>query len=631
MNELLRVLSVSPKLHLGNPLANVEEHIAALGECGGNNDVDIVLFPELSLTGYTCGDYFTSGELIERTERAIRVLIEATASFDQLVIFGAPIQCQGRLFNCAIVAHKGRAVAVIPKTHLPNYNEFYDVRWFRSCKDLSPQSVIKIAGRAVPIGQCVLRVGDNYRLGVEVCEDLWSNAAVSDELFRNGAHVVVNLSASNETIGKAQYRRKLVEMASARNLGGYCYCSSNSGESSSELVFSGHKLSAELGKVLTDDLDFQNQTSSSVTEFDIQKIDFERQRINTYVSNSTLPTIHVEKAAQHRHEKLFPESPTPFVPKHPQAMIEVHQTLDNILKYALIRRIQHTDCSRVVIGISGGLDSTLALLALVSAYRCIGRDCRDILAVSMPGPGTGRRTRENARSLAECFGCDFREIDITLATEEHLKDIKPEKIEFDRTYENIQARFRTLYLMNLANETGGIVLGTGDLSEAALGWCTYSGDHISMYHINTGIPKTLVKFMVSEYAALPEYSAAKAILLDIIDTPISPELLPVGSEELQQKTESIVGDFLLNDYFLFNLLRYRFSYQKLLVTAMQTFAGRFSSAEIEETLDSFMSRFFTNQFKRNNATEGPKVGSVSLSPRGDWRMPSDMSWVKGNK
>lgn len=631
MNHLVRILSISPKLHLGQPMANVVAHVEALTEVALGSDTDVVLFPELSITGYSCGDYFTSSELIESSERAVQQLIEATTAFDQVVVFGAPIQYVGGLYNCAVVAHEGEVLAVIPKTHLPNYNEFYDVRWFRAATNLPPEAVVSIAGRSVPIGQCILSVGDAYCLGVEICEDLWSNASVSDELFRNGAHVVLNLSASNETVGKAQYRRKLIEISAARNLGGYCYCSSNSGESSSELVFSGHKLSAELGKVLTDHLDFQDKMSFCATEFDIQKIDFERRRINTFTSDSTLPIIHVSKEAKFRSEKLFPEPAAPFVPQHPQAMVEVHQTLDNILKYALIRRIQHTKIAKVVIGISGGLDSTLALLVLVSAYRCMGRSCEDILAVSMPGPGTGRRTRENAEALARCFGCDFREIDITPATEEHLKDIKPEEIEFDRTYENIQARFRTLYLMNLANEMGGIVLGTGDLSEAALGWCTYSGDHISMYHINTGIPKTLVKFMVAEYAALPEYLEAKAILLDVIDTPISPELLPVGSDELQQKTELIVGDFLLNDYFLFNFLRYRFSYQKLLATALQTFAGRFSSAEIEETLDGFMSRFFANQFKRNNSTEGPKVGSVSLSPRGDWRMPSDMSWVKEEK
>jgi NAD+ synthase (glutamine-hydrolysing) len=628
MNHLLRVLSISPKLHLGRPLENLAQHVDAIEKTVSKNDAEIILFPELSITGYTCGDYFTNSELIDRSAIAVERLVEATRSIDQLIVFGAPIKHYSGLYNCAIIAFKGRAIAAIPKTHLPNYNEFYDVRWFRSERNLPDESTVMIGRDAVPLGQRLLKIEGDFIFGVEICEDLWSNDAISDELFKNGAHVVLNLSASNELVGKAQYRRKLIEMSSAKNLGGYCYCSSNSGESSSELVFSGHKLSAELGKLLTDQVDFQDSMSWSLTEFDLQKIEYERSRINTFRTCRSIPVGYVETKVQHRLKKLFPEPATPFIPRDQQAIYDVHATLDNILKYGLIRRLKHTGCKKIVIGVSGGLDSTLALLTLVSACRTMGRDCSDILAVSMPGPGTGSRTRRNAQSLSALLDCDFREISIIQPVEEHLRQVRSVSNKFDRTYENIQARFRTLYLMNLANDVDGIVLGTGDLSESALGWCTYSGDQISMYHINTGIPKTLVKFMVAEYAKLPDFKNAKGVLLDIIDTPISPELLPVSSDELHQRTELIIGDFLLNDFFLFNFLRYRFSYTKLLATARQTFEGKFSDSEIEKTLDGFMSRFFTNQFKRNNSTEGPKVGSVSLSPRGDWRMPSDMIWVK---
>jgi NAD+ synthase (glutamine-hydrolysing) len=628
MNHLLRVLSISPKIHLGRPLENLIEHIDAIKKAAYKKDMEIILFPELSITGYTCGDYFTSSELIENSALAVERLVEATKSFDQLIIFGAPIRHYSGLYNCAVIAFNGRVIATIPKTHLPNYNEFYDARWFRSERDLPDESTVMIGKEAVPMGQRLLKLEGNFIIGVEICEDLWSNEAVSDKLYKNGAQVVLNLSASNEIVGKAQYRRKLIEISSARNLGGYCYCSSNSGESSSELVFSGHKLSAELGKILTDNVDFQDSMTWSLSEFDLQKIETERNRINTFMSCRSIKVVCVEKKIPDRSKKIFPEPATPFIPIERQAISDVHATIDNILKYGLIRRINHTGCKKVVIGISGGLDSTLALLALVSAYRTIGKDCSDILAVSMPGPGTGSRTRRNAQSLAASFGCNFREISIVRPVEEHLKEIGLANNKFDRTYENIQARFRTLYLMNLANEADGIVLGTGDLSESALGWCTYSGDHISMYHINAGIPKTLVKFMVAEYAERPYFEKARRVLFDIIDTPISPELLPVSSDELHQRTELIIGDFLLNDFFIYNFLRYRFSYEKLLLTACQTFEGRFSDLEIRNTLDGFMSRFFSNQFKRNNSTEGPKVGSVSLSPRGDWRMPSDMSWKK---
>lgn len=625
MDNLLNILSVSPKLYLGDPEKNSKIHLSCLRDYSEYTP-DIILFPELSLTGYTCGDYFRNMGFIDQCKDAAECLVRETHDIPRVFIFGCPIIFDQKLYNCAIVAFKGKVIGIVPKTYLPNYNEFYEVRWFDSGKNIEEGATVSFDNVEICFGQRIFEFDTEERFGIEICEDLWSNEPVSDKLFRNGAHVVLNLSASNELIGKADYRRQLVMASSARNVGAYFYCSSNSGESSSESIFSGHKISVELGNILTDQIDFENKTSVSPSQFDIQKINFERLRMNTFVRERTLPLVKIPMIIASRSQKLFAEPAMPFVPKCPQKITEVHHTLHNILKFALIRRISHVNANAAIIGLSGGLDSTLALLALVSAYKEMGRDMGEIRAISMPGPGTGSRTKSNARELATSLGCSFQELDISSFCETHMKMIEKDLSILDRTYENVQARIRTLTLMNIANNIDGIVIGTGDLSEAALGWCTYSGDHISMYHINSGVPKTLVKFMVAEYAKLNDFKSVSNCLFDIIDTPISPELLPSEGTEIKQKTEEIIGNYELNDFFLFNYLRHGFSCSKLLSTAIQTFNGKFEKLYIEQVLDIFMNRFFANQFKRNNSTEGPKIGSVNLSPRGDWRMPSDIYW-----
>lgn len=625
MDHLLNILSFSPKLFLGNPQKNMQSHLDCLEQLGGC-DPEIILFPELSISGYSCGDLFHNKGFLDTCKQAALDLVEQTTKCRSVLVFGCPLEFDQKLYNCALIAYRGEVIQIIPKTHLPNYNEFYEVRWFSSAKNIAQDAEVTLGGQLVKFGQTIFQFETGERFAIEICEDLWSNCAISDTLFRNGAHVVLNLSASNELIGKADYRRDLVSNSSARNLGGYCYCSSNSGESSSELVYSGHKLSAELGKILTDRVDFQDEMSAVETQFDIQKIDAERRRMNTFIQENTIPVIEISKTIITKSEKLFPEPAQPFLPANPVAITEVHNVLNNILKFGLMRRITHVNAATAVIGISGGLDSTLALLTLVTAFKGLNRSLTEIHAVSMPGPGTGKRTRQNARTLAVELGCKFSEIDISEMCSQHTIMIEKDASEFDRTYENIQARIRTLTLMSLANENNGIVIGTGDLSEAALGWCTYSGDHISMYHVNGGVPKTLVRFMVEEYAKLEDFLCVKETLIDIVDTPISPELLPMVDGELTQQTEELIGNYELNDFFLFYFVRYGFPRNKLLDTAIQSFGGRFSKIYIEDTLDKFLSRFFSNQFKRNNGTEGPKIGSVNLSPRGDWRMPSDIIW-----
>lgn len=624
MENLARLSAVSPRVFLGDPTRNAKEHLRACKELEGS-DLDVIVFPELSLTGYSCGDLFHTTDLYEKSYQAIAELLNYSSKTEELLVIGCPIKFEDKIFNCALAIQSGSILAAIPKTWIPNYREFYEARWFSSGNLIKPPTLIKLKGQDVPFGQSIIKFQNSLmRLGIEICEDLWSNRPVSDRLARNGANVIVNLSASNELVGKSDYRNQLIAASSARNITGYLYCSANSGESSSELIFSGQKISSEMGKTLDTTIDYANKTSHLITEFDLEKIDHERSLNTSFSVERNLSEIVIRKTISSKSEKLYPEKKLPFVPEADIEMQSTFVQIREMLAYALIRRVEHIKAEKIVIGISGGLDSTLAALVAQYAITKTNRILPEIIAVSLPGFGTSDRTKNNAYSLSKNLSFDFREIDIRKATSFHIKSISGEKEISEITYENTQARIRTMTLMNIANNENGLVLGTGDMSEAATGWCTYAGDHISMYHINTGIPKTLVKYLVYQFAKNTKNKQLKLILNDIIATPISPELLPLKDGQITQKTETIIGDFRIIDFCLYLYIRHGYSSDKIIECALQSFVDDFDKQEILDTVHSFFKRFFKNQFKRNNGTEGPKIGTVSLSPRGDWRMPSDI-------
>lgn len=625
----VRVATVSPELKLGDVGANVAmlrkemQHLAGQG-------CRLIVFPELSLTGYSCADLFYQRSLQQQALAGVKQLAEANAGLGCCVVVGLPLAVQNRLYNVAAVIADGEILGFVPKTFLPNSGEFYERRWFSPATTLTDTHT---EGDGIPIGADLLFEATDlpgFVLGVEICEDLWTVIPPSSHAALAGATLLANPSASNEVLGKFTYRRQLITQQSARCLAAYIYASAGAGESSTDTVYSGHGLIAENGSLLGETERFAFETRVAIADVDLQRLEHERVRSTAFrdapatQSYSRITFNLGEPAAQTGAALQRPLSAHPFVPPAGADRKAVCEEIFAIQATALARRLRQTRSKTAVLGLSGGLDSTLALLVMVEALKRAGMPKEAALTVTMPGFGTTARTKGNAEKLAEALGIQLRTISIAAAVEQHFKDIGHPPGLHDITYENAQARERTQVLMDVANQTSGIVIGTGDLSESALGWCTFNGDHMSMYHVNAGVPKTLVKYLI-QWCATELYAAeAGTILQDIIDTPISPELLPLAADgSMEQKTEDTVGPYELHDFFLFHFIRHGCDQAKIRFLALQAFDGKYSSELVDKWLATFLRRFAQSQFKRSSMPDGPKVGSVALSPRGDWRMPSD--------
>ena len=625
----VRVGASVNKLVLASPMDNAKEIVKMIKKAD-KEGVSIVTTAELALTGYTCSDLFLQDELLDEAEKALGIIIESTKDLDIISIIGMPIRCNNQLLNTAVVIEKGNIIGVVPKTYIPNYSEFYENRWFTSSFDLKV-SEVNLLNRLVPISTKLIFKDKKYSkvsFAIEICEDLWSVFPPSNNHALNGASIIFNLSSSNEIVGKDSYRRNLVSMQSAKTISGYVYASSGIMESTSDLVFGGASLIYENGKLLKSNKRFELESNLIYTDIDVKRLINERCRNSSFTSsvyNGDYKVTEVNVCDKikslDRTYKMYPFIPVNDKEKRFEEILEIQSN-------ALTRRILHLNNTKCVIGMSGGLDSTLAFLVIVRAFRKLGRDNKDIIGVTMPGFGTTDRTYLNAINLVKEYGATLREVSIKEASILHMKDIGLDEDDRSVTYENIQARERTQILMDIANMVGGIVIGTGDLSELALGWCTYNGDHMSMYSVNSSIPKTLVRHLV-EYVKENSTDKRKKILTDILDTPISPELLPSDEAgNILQKTESSIGPYVLHDFFLYHLLRYGASFKKIYLLAKITFKGSFESDEIKKWLKVFVKRFYTQQFKRNTVPDGVKVGTISLSPRGDLRMPSEASFKR---
>ena len=627
---MIRVAAVSPALKV----ADVAFNLAAIEEAtlqAADQGVQLIVFPELALTGYSCGDLFYQQSLLENVRDGLKTLTALSEQTGMILIAGAPVRQSGRLFNAAVVMSHGRICGVVPKTYLPNTQEFYEERWFSSSVDLVDDQLTWL-DEAPPFGTDLLFDVDGMPdclFGLEICEDAWVASPPSGSMAAAGATLLINLSASPEILGKCSYRKALVESQSARCLAAYIYASAGPGESSTDLVFSGHSLVAEYGQILAATQRFQFETQLAIADIDIQRLVHERLRNNSYAAcqaDQDFLLVPVEVTERQADNLLRPIARNPFVPVGVEERQERCEEVFAIQTTGLMKRLMHTGSQKVVLGISGGLDSTLALLVTVKAFDRLKWSRDDIVAVTMPGFGTTSRTKGNAETLAAELGVTLRTISIDAAVHQHFADMGQDPEKHDITYENSQARERTQILMDLANQVGGLVVGTGDLSELALGWATYNGDHMSMYGVNASVPKTLVRYLI-EWCAEAEFSGKAAETLhDICATPVSPELLPPDADgDISQKTEEHVGPYELHDFFLYQVVRNQFAPRKILDLACRAFAEDYSKAEILKWLKIFYQRFFAQQFKRSCLPDGPKVGSVSLSPRGDWRMPSDAS------
>lgn len=617
----ISVGTYSPLVHVADCPYNVErikEGIEKASKAG----VRLLVFPELCLTGYTCADLFLQQTLQQGALEGLADLVMFSRGFDLVMVVGCPLSFSGRLYNCAVVLYNGKILGVVPKRNLPTYQEFYEKRWFTPGEDGVRE--VMLCRQLVPFGFPLVFTCASQRefgFGVEVCEDLWVPSSPSVDLALGGATVIVNPSASDELVGKAEYRRNLVSSQSAKLIAGYVYADAGFGESSTDLVFSSHNLIAENGTVLAQSFAQSGEVLKS--EIDVNRLTLERQKVTTFAQSHR--ECHVVEFAMPVKEAVLTRhvDRSPFVPADDGARDQRCALILRLQRLGLEKRLAHVQGKTVVVGLSGGLDSTLALMVCVGAFDDLKLERKGIIAVTMPGFGTTSRTKSNATRLAKALGVTLREVDISAAVRQHFSDIGQDETVRDVTYENCQARERTQILMDIANQQGGLVIGTGDLSELALGWATYNGDHMSMYGVNCSVPKTLVRFLV-HYVAVQSPEQVKAILLDVIATPVSPELLPAnGDGTISQVTEDIVGPYELHDFFLYYLVRWGFSPAKIYRLARYAFDGAYADGEILKWLKVFCKRFFAQQFKRSCLPDGPKVGSVTLSPRGDWRMPSD--------
>ena len=628
----LKVAAAVPAVKVADVEYNVNQVESLIAQAEGQG-VEVMVFPELCLTGYSCQDLFREQLLIDKAEEGLLVLLDFTRKLDVVCIVGLPVQIGSLLYNCAAVIQGGTLLGIVPKTYLPNYGEFYEKRWFASAQDLMPQDVY-LAGSPVHVtpDPVIFSTSDGARFGIEICEDVWAPTPPSNRLTLAGADVIFNLSASDDLVGKHQYLRQLLCQQSARTMCGYVYASCGFGESTQDVVYGGNAMILENGHLLCESERFSFQPQIKMMQVDIERLRTERRTNSTFITaqsrvKCTPFNVACKPAMPRDFELMRPVNPHPFIPADDQMQPTCEEIL-NIQVAGLAKRLYHINGSKAVIGISGGLDSTLALLVTVKAFDKLGLDRRGIIGITMPGFGTTDRTHDNAVKLMQQLGVTIREISIAKAVTQHFMDIGHDAKIHDTTYENSQARERTQILMDVANRENAIVVGTGDLSELALGWATYNGDHMSMYGVNAGVPKTLVRYLVSYIAK----SMATEVLLDIVDTPISPELIPADEKgNIRQKTEDLVGPYELHDFFLYYFLRFGFRPAKIFMLARRAFNGTYDDEVIKHWLQTFCRRFFTQQFKRSCMPDGPKVGSVSLSPRGDWRMPSDASsvlWLK---
>lgn len=634
-NGYLKVCSATPTVKVANPIYNTEQILDMIEECHKEGN-KVIVFPEFCITGYTCGDLFLQDVLLEEAMRQVGVLAEKTKSYDMVIVVGLPMMKQSRLYNVAAVIFEGKVLGFVPKTYIPNYSEFYEARHFSVGNETIDYVTVDFQEEPIPFGSKLLFECENRKdfiLGVEICEDVWVTIPPSNYHARAGATVIANLSASDEVTGKDVYRKQLIGMQSAKLVCGYIYSTAGEGESTTDFVFSGHNLICENGMLLAEAERFKNGYIS--TEIDLEHLNNERRRMGTFLIDH-----HMRKDYHYvpfKFKNVANVELTRYVEKHPfvpNGKSERDKRCNDIFTIqamGLKTRLLHAHCKSAVIGISGGLDSTLALLVVAKAFDMLDIPRENIICVTMPCFGTTDRTYDNAVNLTKLLGATLREIPIHDATTLHLESIGHDLVTHDVTFENAQARMRTLVLMNVANLTGSLVIGTGDLSELALGWATYNGDHMSSYGINSSVPKTLVRYLVEYYADTTDDRELGKVLHDVLDTPVSPELLPPKDGEIAQKTEDIVGPYELHDFFLYNILRLGYRPSKIFLLAKTAFKGQYDDAVILKWLRNFYRRFFSQQFKRSCLPDGPKVGSVAVSPRGDLKMPSDASveiWMK---
>ncbi|MGN1245616.1 MAG: NAD(+) synthase [Muribaculaceae bacterium] len=632
---LMRVAALVPKVRVADCDFNASQIIEAAKQAA-ENGATVIVTPELGVTGYTCGDLFHQSTLLDASDCAVIDIMEQTAKLNAMIVVGAPLRCDGAIYNCAIALCKGRILGAVPKTYLPNYKEFYEKRWFTSAANLDSIYDIDLCGLRVSFGTKQMFFYSDMKVAIELCEDLWTPIPPASFAAIAGANVILNLSASNEVIGKHSYLMSLIKQQSARCRAAYVYASAGYGESTTDLVFAGNAVIAENGRVIAEGERFGIDGTRAIADVDIQMLNNERIAATSFADSKSLASesdyynteLELDPLQPFDGVIMRPIARHPFVPSDVQILNDRCEEIINIQVAGLMRRLDHIHCSNLVVGVSGGLDSTLALLVAVKAFDRLKLDRSGIIGITMPGFGTTGRTYNNAITLMRALGITIKEISIVDAVKQHFADIDHDINNHNITYENSQARERTQILMDYANKCGGIVLGTGDLSELALGWATYNGDHMSMYGVNSSIPKTLVKYLVRWFATsgFATDNATSDTLLDIVDTPISPELIPADENgNIKQKTEDLVGPYELHDFFLYYMIRYGFNPEKIFTLCAKAYEGTYDKPFILRWLREFYRRFFQQQFKRSCLPDGPKVGSVSLSPRGDWRIPSDAS------
>lgn len=626
--DFIKVAAACPKTKVADVDYNVENILLCINDAVKNGNKFIV-FPELCVTSYTCGDLFLQDYLINKSLNGIKQILDFTKNNDILIAVGSPFLYGSTLYNCAFLLFKGTILGIVPKSYLPNYSEFYEKRWFTEGLSVENEKIDLPFQKDIPFGTNLIFTSDIASFGVEICEDLWVTIPPSSYLSLMGAHIIGNLSASNELVSKMDYRKSLISNQSARTISSYIYSSAGVHESTTDVLFSGHLLISENGSLLKENTRFQRENEVISSIVDVFKLKSERMKNLSFRDSSKFinkkpNVIKFEFSNLSINDFNRFVDKHPFVPSYEKEREMRCKEIFNIQAASLAKRLEHTKSQKAVVGISGGLDSTLALLVIVKTFELLNIDKKNIVTITMPGFGTTDRTYNNAINLCKELGTDLREINIVKASLQHFEDIGHDKDIHDVTYENVQARERTQILMDIANKEKGLLIGTGDLSELALGWCTYNGDHMSMYSVNPSIPKTLVRYLVQYVAQNESSEIVSNILMDILDTPVSPELLPKDANgEIAQKTEDIVGPYELHDFFLYHFIKHGSTKERLFFLAKAAFKNDYSHEEIQKWLDKFMFRFFTQQFKRSALPDGPKVGSISLSPRGDWRMPSD--------